>query len=73
MSLPKLLDSYSIHQCSNDFQRLTKIAFNKAKANKSLILYSYLQLQDVICFSHYMSIVESKKNYNSQDNEDIEG
>jgi len=68
----KLLGPCSVHQCSknsSDFRRLTEIAYNKAKEHGALILYPNLQLYDIICFSHYISIVENYHQNNEKESE----
>jgi hypothetical protein len=61
MPKAKLQGPCAVQGCtnnSNDFRRLTKIAFEKASTRKTLAHYSSLQMHQQICFQHYMQIVE---------------
>jgi hypothetical protein len=58
----KLNGPCSVQGCTNtssEFRRLTKRALEQASALQTLTQYPYLQLQQEICYLHYMQIVEN--------------
>ncbi|CAG8776675.1 13112_t:CDS:2, partial [Cetraspora pellucida] len=52
---------------SNNFRKITSLAYEKMKKKGTLGHYSYLNIRDEICYSHYLDIIKpdrhSKKHY----------